>query len=376
MYVSGSSNLRSVGLGIAGSESDILGLYLERALLDQCAILLAHADAQLWRLHVDAGSWIGAQIAVAVEGAYVDGLAGQRQLGTGRLLLEIVARLDGVLLGLQSLSLTRYFSLLCHVMDEVGHSAIEHRQRGLYLFVDILDIDGVATDQEWVAIELLLLVHQLLQVVEQLLDRLLLGVGELLQVALLLLQLRQLGFNAGLMVHAGYAGLEVERSVGMDMDAALAQQGRNGGEGILRIVALQADGTGLLRDGRLGVDHILHTVGTGIDSRLHNVGGTTHDGTRLAGTFEIDVGTADDDVTTRLQVAALIDIADDDLGGGEDDALLVADILAGVQTVEDVALHLLNLYLLLMNLLQVLGDAVLEIGQDFFPIVKYVFHIV
>ena len=261
-------------------------------------------------------------------------------------------------------------------MDEVGHSAIEHRQRGLYLFVDILDIDGVGTDQEWVAIELLLLVHQLLQVVEQLLDRLLLGVGELLQVALLLLQLRQLGFNAGLMVHAGYAGLEVERSVGMDMDAALAQQGRNGGEGILRIVALQADGTGLLRDGRLGVDHILHTVGTGIDSRLHNVGGTTHDGTRLAGTFEIDVGTADDDMSTRLQVAALIDIADDDLGGGEDDALLVADILAGVQTVEDVALHLLNLYLLLMNLLQVLGDAVLEIGQDFFPIVKYVFHIV
>ena len=81
-------------------------------------------------------------------------------------------------------------------------------------------------------------------------------------------------------------------------------------------------------------------------------------------------------MTTRHEVAALVDITDDDLGGGEDDALLVADILAGVQTVEDVALHLLNLYLLLMDLLQVLRDAVLEIGQDFFPIVKYVFHIV
>ena len=112
--------------------------------------------------------------------------------------------------------------------------------------------------------------------------------------------------------------------VGMDPNASLAGDERGLREGVLGITAVEHDAGGLGDNLRGAAYHILHTVDTGIDSNLADAGGAADDLAEFAHTFLRDLVALDDDASETSQVATLVDVANDNLRGGDDNAVVVA----------------------------------------------------
>ena len=160
----------------------------------------------------------------------------------------------------------------------------------------------------------------------------------------------------------------------MNGDTTRTRNGDRSGESIRRIITLEYHRTGLCQYGGMRINHRLQTVDTGIDRCLLNDGSPADDRAGLTDTLDIHLRASDNHLTTVFQVTAPIHVTDDDLRSREHDAMLIIYILAIVQTLEDIGLHLLNGLFLLVNLSEILLYTILEVTQDLLPIVKYIIH--
>ena len=95
---------------------------------------------------------------------------------------------------------------------------------------------------------------------------------------------------------------------------------------------------------------MLVAIDTGILGYLFNDRCTHVNLSQVAGTLHADIVALDDHfrVGVRVQHTSQVDVADDNLGGGEDDALVIADQFAH-RLVEVIDLEVINLVLQLAN---------------------------
>ena len=140
---------------------------------------------------------------------------------------------------------------------------------------------------------------------------------------------------------------------------------------------MEHDVAGLRDDlGRVAY-RLLHAVDAGIDGYLADAEGAADDMTCVANTVERHFRSLDNDLAAAavLQRTVLVHIADNNLGCGDDDALLVAVEGTAVDLIIYVDLDLLDLGLLLAHFFNALIHALLEIVEQFFPIIEYVCHL-
>ena len=128
---------------------------------------------------------------------------------------------------------------------------------------------------------------------------------------------------------------------------------------------MEHDVASLRNDLRHIADHILAPVDTRIDSFLMDDGGTAHDTACIADTLQGHITALDNDGShlTTVQGTTLIHITNHNLGGRDNDTLIVTIISTSIQTVKYICLDLLHLSFLLMHLLYALIYALLEFLQ-------------
>ena len=353
-----------------------MGTHVEVAVLHKCALVVVHAHVHAWRPDADAGLVVRVQVAVAVGGSDINRFRLDAHRGTSGLLLEVITRLDLILLCLQSLLAAVHLCQFRHGVDEALDACQQCWHQLVHLVVQRVNVaqvhEGLVVLRD---IQLLFLLHQLHHITDELIDCRLLRRHARLKVAALLVKHFQRVFYLLLALFSRDGSLDVQLTVGMNTDAAVARVSWHLRECIGGIAAVEHDRAGLRDDLRRAAHHVLAPVDTGINGLLLDKRCTGDDTAALAGSLECQTMASDDDRACLVyQRAALIHIADDNLRRREHDAPFVADNVPTVKAAEDIILDLLHLCLLLVHLLYALIHALLELLQQCLPFFEYICH--
>ena len=185
-----------LGLRVSGVDIDVVGTHVEIAVLYECAFAVVHAYCHAWRADADACLAVRVQVAVAVGSGYTDVLRLDIHRGAGGILLEVVARLDIILLCLQGLLAAVHLCQLRHGVDKALYARQQCRHQLVHLVVQRVDVAQVHEGLVVLGfVQLLFLLHQLHHLADELIDRRLLRRHARLKVAALLVEHFQRVFN-------------------------------------------------------------------------------------------------------------------------------------------------------------------------------------
>ena len=174
-------------------------------------------------------------------------------------------------------------------------------------------------------------------------------------------------------VFARHGGHDVDTVVGMERDAAGGGTG-TGGESTLGALAAQGDALGQYGELGHGSDHFLKAVDARIDTDIAYLCGLVHDGAArgaiVAHALLADTVGTDDDPRrlSGVQDAVLVDVADDNLGGRDDDACVVAYVLSAGKRLYHISLHALQFGLAPAYVLQFFLGTFQKSGDGFLPV--------
>ena len=185
-----------LGLRVGGVDVDVVGTHVEVAVLHEGALVVVHTHGHAWRPDADASPTVRVQVAVAVCSGDINRLRLDAHRGTGALLLEVVARLDIILLCLQGLLAAVHLCQLRHGVDKALYARQQCRHQLVHLVVQRVDVAQVHEGLVVLGfVQLLFLLHQLHHLADELIDRRLLRRHARLKVAALLVEHFQRVFN-------------------------------------------------------------------------------------------------------------------------------------------------------------------------------------
>ena len=274
--------------------------------------------------------------------------------------------------------LTVLFLLGLEVLDQPLGLALHRQQVGVFVdalgegLCEILDLIVQRVHVQIVGADAVVTIAELTLLVQQFIDLLTLGLEFLLSILHFFvnqlfgaLECLDLFLDPRFEAVEALGSRDIHLGVGIDADASF-RDAVDSGEGTVFLHAVALDGDiGCLGDETGDVaDDVLVAIDAGILGYLFNDGCTHVNFSQAAGTLQADVVAFDDH--TRLcigvQHASQVDVTDDNLGGGEDDALIIADHCAR-RLVEVIDLEVINLVLQLADGFQ---NAFLEVARGQF----------
>lgn len=313
--------------------------------------------------YVEACLWVGADVAVGIHRREIDGLADHVDGRTCGLLLEVVGSdlRQLVFLGVEVL---RQACVLTRHRQEVGvfEDGLCNRHREFFdTHIQLVHIVIVGTHILFVLRQFALLLEQVVDLLALLLEL----IPGFLQVVVdgFLRYLECLETLVDLLEAVLAAGcrLDIYLTVGLEPDAGLVHVADSGeGSAVLYLIALDGDVGGLADYlGHLAYD-VLVAVDTRVLGHLLDDGRLYADAPYIACALQPDISTPDDHLrlAARIEDAAEVDVANDDLWRREHDALVVADHPAH-RLVEVVDFQVIDLILQFADGLE---DAFLEIA--------------
>ena len=205
-----------------------MGTHVEVAILYKCALVVVHAHGHAWRPDADTGLTVRVQVAVAVGGCDINRFRLDAHRGTCGLLLEVVARLDLILLCLQGLLSAVHLCQFRHGVDEALDARQQRGHQLVHLVVQRVDVAQI--DKCLVVlrdVQLLFLLNQLHHITDELIDCRLLRRHTRLEVTALFVKHFQRVLNLLLALFSRDGSLDVQLTVGMDADTAVAGVSRH-----------------------------------------------------------------------------------------------------------------------------------------------------